>query len=346
MSKFRQVPFNKLCYGVKFKYDEAHTSLFVKIGHNLVAGWDATKADCAWVGQSLCAAFETDNELSRLVWMLDESEVLSITVPEGIAEGYMARMQEVIGQQRSRHLVLPVGADSSLGAVQPYQLGIYRQLVTDPLAWARFCLGEFKPEPGPDWSTAPPGATHAQIKYPKNVIWLKLGLDHEMALRWSWDRMAWVDCMCSSADRKESKYVVARPAPDETWSLTHEADGFTFDTLAELIQDNSGELRLDEDVTVNVGDTVVRAEKEYPDPATFIDADRVRMEIEEHMADNAKANGFAEVCDGYPAISDAANQELETFLEAWARKHCKPTFFHIRNQREHTITTEDLEQSQ
>lgn len=70
--RFRSVPFNALCYGTKFKYDEADQALFVKIGHNTVAQWDARNTANHWVGQGLFSAFDADADLTRSVWLLEE----------------------------------------------------------------------------------------------------------------------------------------------------------------------------------------------------------------------------------------------------------------------------------
>jgi hypothetical protein len=115
-------------------------------------------------------------------------------------------------------------------------------------------------------------------------------------------------------------------ATDECWSRDEEQ--FSYDTLGELL-DNHDDL--------DVGDTVYTGVAETPDPAEWVDAD----DIIEQLACRA-GDDCGEFADDYPDVSKEAKLELQRLLESWARKHCTPTWYMVKNVREHEITAEDL----
>lgn len=64
----RTASFNTLAYGAKFRNSPTSSRVWVKIGHDLVAAWDASKISDTWVGQAICA-FSEDGDLSTLVYL-------------------------------------------------------------------------------------------------------------------------------------------------------------------------------------------------------------------------------------------------------------------------------------
>lgn len=67
----RAVPFSALCYGARFKYTKDEAAEWVKVGHDLIAGWKAENVATTWVGQPLCS-FSDDDDVSAVVWLIDE----------------------------------------------------------------------------------------------------------------------------------------------------------------------------------------------------------------------------------------------------------------------------------
>nr|WP_250808450.1 hypothetical protein [Neorhizobium tomejilense] len=70
-ARVREVAFNTLCYGARFRYREADTVVWVKIGHDTVAKWDADKVADTWIGQSVCS-FSEDDDLTRTVILVPD----------------------------------------------------------------------------------------------------------------------------------------------------------------------------------------------------------------------------------------------------------------------------------
>jgi hypothetical protein len=60
MSDSKLVSFKKLCYGAQFKYSVHDAAVWVKIGHNTVAGWNPKYVSDSWAGQPICAFAEHD----------------------------------------------------------------------------------------------------------------------------------------------------------------------------------------------------------------------------------------------------------------------------------------------
>jgi hypothetical protein len=117
------------------------------------------------------------------------------------------------------------------------------------------------------------------------------------------------------------------PAPSpKCWS--EDGEVFDCDSLCELLS----KFDLYPGETVYVGDAVT------PDPAKWL----VMDDILEQMGERAR-DDCGESADDYPAVDDAAKQELSDFLQAWARKHCTPSFFAVENVSEYEITEQELE---
>lgn len=68
----RSVPYSSLCYGAKFTYTEGEAAVWVKVGHNVIAGWKAEHVATNWVAQPLCSFSEDDDDVSAPVWLIDE----------------------------------------------------------------------------------------------------------------------------------------------------------------------------------------------------------------------------------------------------------------------------------
>lgn len=116
--------------------------------------------------------------------------------------------------------------------------------------------------------------------------------------------------------------------PDECWSLDEE--NFSFDSLEDLIACNDH---------LGAGDEVYRGTKRHEDPGGWVDADDVIENLSCRASDEA-----GEYADDYPDISEDAKDELQAFLEWWARRHAQPTFYTVENVTPYTLTEEDLAQ--
>lgn len=137
------------------------------------------------------------------------------------------------------------------------------------------------------------------------------------------------------------------PSTGEKWSLSGKNGSWDYGSLAELIKDNyghgrdsAGPMGCDDDVVV--GSTVYRAIECKADPAVFLpDA----SQITETMFDNAASSDAGEWVDNYPDLDDAAKASLEGSLlplKHWARTHCQPDFFTVKDITSYTITADDV----
>ena len=135
---------------------------------------------------------------------------------------------------------------------------------------------------------------------------------------------------------------------ESVWSLDGKDGNWNYDSLAELVRDNYGH---DSDGDghpasyrpgLYEGDTVFKAHKRYDDPAGFVpDAG----DVIDHMAERASDSDAGEWADHYPHLDDAARAALDVALEplqAWARLHCQPDFFTVRNVAEHVLLIEEV----
>lgn len=118
------------------------------------------------------------------------------------------------------------------------------------------------------------------------------------------------------------------PAPDYVWSLNDE--DFQYDSLDDLLCSNDD---------IEAGRVVYRGIRQEQDAGTFTpDADNVI----EHMGVNAY-DVVGEHAEFWPDPTEAAREELETFLKEWARKHCGPCpFYGVGKTEPYTVTQEDL----
>lgn len=141
------------------------------------------------------------------------------------------------------------------------------------------------------------------------------------------------------------------PETGEKWSLTGDNGSWDYDSLDELLKDNYGH---DSDGDghpasyrpgLYEGGTVYRGIERKDDPARFLpDAN----DVAERMYENACDSDAGEWVDAYPDLSKAAEAELDIALsplKAWARKHCQPDFFTIKDSTPHTVTAEDVRRS-
>ena len=142
-------------------------------------------------------------------------------------------------------------------------------------------------------------------------------------------------------------------APDSgvKWSLTGNNGSWDYDSLNELLKDNYGH---DSDgdghpgsfrLGLYEGGTVYRGIECKDDPASFLpDA----TDVTERMYENACDSDASEWVDSYPELSEAAKVDLQVALaplKAWARKHCQPDFFTIKDITPYVVTAEDVSQS-
>lgn len=141
------------------------------------------------------------------------------------------------------------------------------------------------------------------------------------------------------------------PVTGEKWSLDGENGSWDYDSLDELLKDNYGH---DSDgdghpasfrLGLYEGGTVYRGIECKDDPADFVpDQDYVI----EHMAERAYDSDAGEWVDNYPTLNAEAKAELDIALaplKAWARKHCQPDFFTIKDITPYVVTAEDVSRS-
>lgn len=209
-------------------------------------------------------------------------------------------------------------------------------------------VGEPFQAPEIDWQQAPEGATHALMKHLMGIVWLKVGTGSEPAYRWSDDVGGWVSAYAESAQALGAVDIVARPAPREKWSLDGKDGNWNYDTLAELILDCYGH---DGDGDghpasgtpgLYEGDTIYRGIACFDDPVRFLPE---AHDVLDYMADATSDSEASEYADNYPDVDDDARAALEVALEplkAWARKHCQPDFFTVRNVTPYILTEEDV----
>jgi hypothetical protein len=141
------------------------------------------------------------------------------------------------------------------------------------------------------------------------------------------------------------------PKTGEKWSLTGDNGSWDYDSLEDLLKDNYGH---DSDgdghpasyrAGLYEGGTVYRGTECKDDPAAFLpDQD----DLLEHMSERAYDSDAGEWADNYPTLDSDAKLELERAmrpLKAWARKHCQPEFFTIKDIAPHIVTVEDVSRS-
>lgn len=228
-----------------------------------------------------------------------------------------------------------VAGDIQPSAVADLRADIGRVLVDAPDA------------PVIDWANAPEGATH---RGGPGGLWYKFDFDADTAAYCpDYDR-TWLDVSPATNYLDGSMDdMIARPTgPQEKWSLNGENGAWDYDSLAELIKDNYGH---DSDgdghpasfrAGLGIGDTIYRAIEHKDDPAGFLpDAGQ----ITEIMWDNAVSSDAGEWVDAYPELDEEAAAALAEALEplkAWARKHCQPDFFTVKDIATHELTAEDV----
>lgn len=115
----------------------------------------------------------------------------------------------------------------------------------------------------------------------------------------------------------------------ECWSANNEE--FCAGSLGDFLESN------DELVA---GEAVYVADAVTPDPASYINVDDILEQMGERASDEC-----GEWADDYPDVTAEARQTLTELLEHWARTHCKPSFWRVKNVREYVLTPGDLEPS-
>jgi hypothetical protein len=112
----------------------------------------------------------------------------------------------------------------------------------------------------------------------------------------------------------------------KVWSDDNER--FNADSLGELIEGND---------SLVVGSMVYFGDAQRVDPTKFISASDIVEMIGERAYDEA-----GECAEDFPNVSKEAEDELEELLIEWINKHCKATFYTVRNIEKHIITAADL----
>jgi hypothetical protein len=110
------------------------------------------------------------------------------------------------------------------------------------------------------------------------------------------------------------------------WSTDNET--FNYESLDDLLASN------DELVA---GDTIYVGEPIGPSTTQLCDAEDVLDVMRDRAYDLA-----GEHADGYPDVTEEAEDELNALLEAWMNKHCLPHFYTVRDVRPYILTEEDV----
>lgn len=69
----------------------------------------------------------------------------------------------------------------------------------------------------------------------------------------------------------------------------------------------------------------------------LIDADDIITILAERAYDN-----HGEAAEDYPNVDKEAIDELQSLLDTWVEKHCKPNFFVVKDIKEYIITEQDI----
>lgn len=209
--------------------------------------------------------------------------------------------------------------------------------------------GKHKHEPAPyfGWHDAPEDATHAIRGMP--VLWLKLEEGKTAAFwrtYWNDDPAHWHDSGHASELYMATPNVVARPVPEEVWSLDGQNGSWDYPDLASLVREHYGHVCDSEfggsGGTLAVGSTIYRAIVCKEDPANFL---QDAGEVQDFMAERAYDSDAGEWVDNYPEVGDEAKEALENALKplkAWARRYCQPKFFTVKDITAHELTEEDV----
>lgn len=114
--------------------------------------------------------------------------------------------------------------------------------------------------------------------------------------------------------------------PELSWSRYADFDGAQYDSLEELIDNED----------IREGDVVYFGEKLPYDGLKTIDADFVAEQIQERVSDD-----IGQHAESWEYAEEALD-ELDTFLTAWMKKHNPTGFYLISEEKEYTVTAEDL----
>lgn len=126
----------------------------------------------------------------------------------------------------------------------------------------------------------------------------------------------------------------AAPEPEFAWAESQDSERWQTD-LVDVLQ-----YMHDQGAELEVGMIVYRGDCRRPRPDQFV-PDSGRML--EYIQENADESEGGEWCDGFvDNVSVEAKQELDTLLEAWARKHLTVHWWLVENTQPYTVTAEDL----
>jgi len=70
------IPFNKLCFGARFRYNGGSSTCWVKIEHNRIAEWDPSNlvSNDGWIGQRIRCFADNDDQKSLSAEVIVEPE--------------------------------------------------------------------------------------------------------------------------------------------------------------------------------------------------------------------------------------------------------------------------------
>ena len=114
----------------------------------------------------------------------------------------------------------------------------------------------------------------------------------------------------------------------ECWSINNE--DFNCDTLAELLEDNQGDVR--------PGQTVYFGTAKAPAISSFISVDSVIDDI------RVSAYDFGgEWADDYPEVSPEHEAKLQALLESWLAECPAPRFYRVVDAKPYVLTESDFD---
>ena len=111
------------------------------------------------------------------------------------------------------------------------------------------------------------------------------------------------------------------------WS--HNGEMFCSESLEELIIDYD----------IQAGCTVYFGESEPFNYSDFVSS--AADDVIEFIGDRAQDEA-GEFADGYPHVSADARKELQGIIDKWAEKYCQPSFWIVKNVKEHVVSEDDI----
>lgn len=264
-----------------------------------------------------------------------------------MAAALLEQLRSSMGAQNLRSVVLmkpasvEVDFHPSIRCVDPELTVASDRDVKWPSGVKWLSVGEPFQAPEIEWAEAPEGTTHCLNEL--GITWYRKAGD---GFEFFGNHGHWKASHASIERLLDT--LIARPSPREKWSLDGKDGTWDYDTLAELVIDNYGHDSCGDGHPASYrpglyeGDTIYRATPYFDDPVRFLPE---AHDVIDHMADQVSDSDASEYADHYPEVDDEARAALEVALEplkAWARKHCQPDFFTVKDVTPYILTEEDV----